>query len=495
MAVVVIMGLLAGLVGAAVIGNSTQARTQTAARADQAARVRARPSTRWTTARFPTTDQGLHALVEKPSGAPEPRNYRPGGYLEGRSVPQGPWGTPYQYDSPGPAEPAGVRHLVARRRRRAGRRRRRRRTSGNWVATSAASVRTARAAATPDARRARLHADRGARGARDLRADRGVVVPEPGSAARAASRGGAAARDHARVRAPARVMTGEPHRVVARPRPARRTGSRRCRRRRSRRREPPRAGRRARGKLAAARSPPLREDLRSPVPGPGRLAASSTRRAFEASRLGRRARDEGEVSGRSSSATARPTGRRSARGRGGDRVARRRAARSTSAMRVVTSSEPRLDAQGGVHAARGAGGGRGARARLHRARGERDAGPANEGESGGASEASLLADRELAEIEAALAVERPLPTSASARARRGVRDPVEVAPLDGACARGAGDAAATSARARRREARRRGAAVQLRVDGPRDERGARTPRSEPHRRARRGDEASSASRW
>jgi general secretion pathway protein G len=104
MAVVVIMGLLAGLVGAAVIGNLNQARTQTAG-----AQIKQLASAltfyQMDNGRFPTTDQGLQSLVEKPSGAPEPRNYRPGGYLDAKSVPKDPWGADYQYLSPGQQNP------------------------------------------------------------------------------------------------------------------------------------------------------------------------------------------------------------------------------------------------------------------------------------------------------------------------------------------------------------------------------------------------------
>ena len=104
MAVVVIMGLLAGLVGAAVIGNLNQARTQTAG-----AQIKQLASAltfyQMDNGRFPTTDQGLHSLVEKPSGTPEPRNYRPGGYLDAKSVPKDPWGADYQYLSPGQQNP------------------------------------------------------------------------------------------------------------------------------------------------------------------------------------------------------------------------------------------------------------------------------------------------------------------------------------------------------------------------------------------------------
>ena len=49
-------------------------------------------------ARFPTTEQGLDALVNKPQDA---RNYQDGGYLRESRVPLDPWGNPYQYESPG----------------------------------------------------------------------------------------------------------------------------------------------------------------------------------------------------------------------------------------------------------------------------------------------------------------------------------------------------------------------------------------------------------
>lgn len=48
---------------------------------------------------YPTTDQGLEALVEKPTHGAEPRNYKQGGYLD--RLPVDPWGVPYQYLSPG----------------------------------------------------------------------------------------------------------------------------------------------------------------------------------------------------------------------------------------------------------------------------------------------------------------------------------------------------------------------------------------------------------
>lgn len=48
---------------------------------------------------YPSTEQGLEALVRRPSGHPEPRSWKPGGYV--KSLPKDPWGAPYQYLNPG----------------------------------------------------------------------------------------------------------------------------------------------------------------------------------------------------------------------------------------------------------------------------------------------------------------------------------------------------------------------------------------------------------
>ncbi|MEJ2182152.1 MAG: type II secretion system major pseudopilin GspG [Nitrospirota bacterium] len=50
---------------------------------------------------YPTTEQGLEALVEKPSTGRIPKNYREEGYLEKSRVPLDPWGNPFIYVSPG----------------------------------------------------------------------------------------------------------------------------------------------------------------------------------------------------------------------------------------------------------------------------------------------------------------------------------------------------------------------------------------------------------
>lgn len=50
---------------------------------------------------YPTTEQGLQALVSKPETGTVPKNYREGGYLESKNVPKDPWGNDYIYVSPG----------------------------------------------------------------------------------------------------------------------------------------------------------------------------------------------------------------------------------------------------------------------------------------------------------------------------------------------------------------------------------------------------------
>lgn len=56
---------------------------------------------------YPSTDQGLQALVQRPGGSPEPRNWREGGYM--RSLPKDPWGNDYDYQGP---EDTGGRPLI-----------------------------------------------------------------------------------------------------------------------------------------------------------------------------------------------------------------------------------------------------------------------------------------------------------------------------------------------------------------------------------------------
>ena len=96
--VVVILGVLASVIVANVADSPDKARV-TAARADIATLVQALKMYRLDNTAYPTTEQGLRALVQKPTTAPVPANWKTGGYLE--RLPNDPWGTPYQYLQPG----------------------------------------------------------------------------------------------------------------------------------------------------------------------------------------------------------------------------------------------------------------------------------------------------------------------------------------------------------------------------------------------------------
>lgn len=104
MAVVLIIGLLGGIVGVVIFGQVDSARVTTTR--TQIKQVEsALEFYRLDNGRYPTTEQGLRALVEKPTGAPEPRRWRREGYLQGGAVPSDPWGEPFQYVQPGSHNP------------------------------------------------------------------------------------------------------------------------------------------------------------------------------------------------------------------------------------------------------------------------------------------------------------------------------------------------------------------------------------------------------
>lgn len=93
MVVVVIMGILAALVVPRVLDRPDQAR-RVAAQQDISGLMQALKLYRLDNGRYPSTAQGLQALVQRPEGA---RNWRP--YLD--RMPNDPWGQPYQYLNPG----------------------------------------------------------------------------------------------------------------------------------------------------------------------------------------------------------------------------------------------------------------------------------------------------------------------------------------------------------------------------------------------------------
>ena len=110
--VVVIMGLLIGLIGPNVIGQVDKTRVTTA-KTQMSTIASALDMYRLDNNIYPTTDQGLEALVSKPSGSPEPRGWNPGGYLQGKEVPLDPWGYEYLYFSPGEDGPYDLISLGA----------------------------------------------------------------------------------------------------------------------------------------------------------------------------------------------------------------------------------------------------------------------------------------------------------------------------------------------------------------------------------------------
>ena len=96
MVVLVIIGVLAALIVPNVLDRADDARA-TAAKTDVNNLVQALKLYRLDNQRYPTAEQGLQALIVKPTTAPVPGNWKP--YLE--KLPNDPWGQPYQYLNPG----------------------------------------------------------------------------------------------------------------------------------------------------------------------------------------------------------------------------------------------------------------------------------------------------------------------------------------------------------------------------------------------------------
>jgi general secretion pathway protein G len=98
MVVVIIIGLLASIIGPAVLDRADEARLKKV-QADFKSIQTALKLYRIDNFIYPSTEQGLESLVTKPSLAPVPRNWKSGGYVE--QLQQDPWGHPYLYMSPG----------------------------------------------------------------------------------------------------------------------------------------------------------------------------------------------------------------------------------------------------------------------------------------------------------------------------------------------------------------------------------------------------------
>jgi general secretion pathway protein G len=98
MVVIVILGVLASLTIPSLMGNKDRADQQKAV-SDIITLENALDMYKLDNGRYPTTEQGLSALVNPPTVPPLPRNYRRDGYI--RRLPQDPWGAPYILTSPG----------------------------------------------------------------------------------------------------------------------------------------------------------------------------------------------------------------------------------------------------------------------------------------------------------------------------------------------------------------------------------------------------------
>ncbi|MEJ7138877.1 type II secretion system major pseudopilin GspG [Amphibiibacter pelophylacis] len=96
MVVLVIIGVLAALIVPNVLDRAAEARV-TAARTDISNLSQALKLYKLDNQRYPTSAQGLQALVQQPTTDPKPQNWKP--YID--KLPTDPWGKPYQYLSPG----------------------------------------------------------------------------------------------------------------------------------------------------------------------------------------------------------------------------------------------------------------------------------------------------------------------------------------------------------------------------------------------------------
>jgi general secretion pathway protein G len=98
MVVVVIMGVLAALVVPKLLSRTGESKIA-AARVDIATIMQSLKLYKLDNTRYPTTEQGLQALLTRPTSGPAANGWKEGGYLE--KMPKDPWGFSYQYLSPG----------------------------------------------------------------------------------------------------------------------------------------------------------------------------------------------------------------------------------------------------------------------------------------------------------------------------------------------------------------------------------------------------------
>ena len=98
MVVIAIIGIMATLIVPQIMSKPDEARV-IAAKQDINSIVQALKLYRLDVGRYPTTEQGLSALVTKPTSEPIPKNWKLNGYVD--RLPKDPWGFAYQYSNPG----------------------------------------------------------------------------------------------------------------------------------------------------------------------------------------------------------------------------------------------------------------------------------------------------------------------------------------------------------------------------------------------------------
>ncbi|HPS93338.1 MAG TPA: type II secretion system major pseudopilin GspG [Deltaproteobacteria bacterium] len=104
--VIVILSILATFVGSKIMSKPEEAR-RTQAKIQIEALENALKMYKLDSGEFPSTEQGLNALVEKPTVGDVPRSWREGGYLDKNKVPKDPWKNEFVYLSPGMRNPDG----------------------------------------------------------------------------------------------------------------------------------------------------------------------------------------------------------------------------------------------------------------------------------------------------------------------------------------------------------------------------------------------------
>jgi general secretion pathway protein G len=100
MVVIVILGILAGMIMPKLMGRTDDAKG-VKARVDMASLDTALKLYKLDNGEYPTTEQGLRALIEAPDKEGGTENWKKGGYLEKQVLPKDPWGREFIYLSPG----------------------------------------------------------------------------------------------------------------------------------------------------------------------------------------------------------------------------------------------------------------------------------------------------------------------------------------------------------------------------------------------------------